>query len=1149
MTSAIAPQVIDEDEDGFDWEAAVREIDVACQTATPSTSLPDQFSHFVPPDLNVPFSKTKKKPGLSRRATLDKFVDKAGPSRPQSEERNQDRIDGDEGVNCIDIDPEAAKTWIYPVNVPLRDYQFDITKKALFSNTLVALPTGLGKTLIAAVVMYNYFRWFPDESQHLIPEEGKIVFAAPSRPLVMQQIEACHNIVGIPQEWTIDMTGQISPIKRACFWKTKRVFFVTPQVLEKDIQSGICLVKSLVCLVIDEAHRALGNYSYCVVVREVMAIPVQLRMLALTATPGFSDNKLDTLVLICSSSAKKQTIQHIIDNLRISTLEYRNESNDDVSPYVHNRKIELIQVAMGQDAEEINNKLSEVIRPILARLCATGVIQNRDYQTLSPCELLNSRDKFRQAPPPNLPQIKYNEVEGYFGVLITLYHIRKLLSSHGIRPSYEMLQEKLQQGYFARFMSKNEAIGKAKLLMRQSLSHGAPSPKLSKMLEVLLDHFKTKDPLHSRVIIFSNFRGSVRDIIEALANIGDLVRATQFIGQSSGKALKGQSQKIQQDVLEKFRAGGYNVIVATSIGEEGLDIMEVDLVICFDANVSPLRMIQRMGRTGRKHDGRVDILFVLWIMHSITKIPHIYKPDVRFVELSIVQFIPRGKKVKDDHAIQTSVFEDKLTDAETGLITKYFHPTDPWRPSLIAFPHFQTFPSRVHKVMHAYRTGMLIDMMQRLQGFSFPRDIKTTVVEDAVFLGRSLVVNIAEKHGNGTKDLLVFDDCPKIKSQREVMSSEGSPREILRYEERHSVHDFCGPNPPAHSYLFGSDNVSVDAFEKVLILSVPIVPQHSKCTTASSAGSLNCLKQGSCHLKISAEDDKDLTLQDTDIGKITSPARCIRRETLPTSGLFSSDAPKENTLKWVENSPETPILNGAISDGGVCTSESPNVAKIKAPLLVPDECGNNFIDIELSPRLTNLIKRGFVPESPIADRGLPYGKKKTEFPVPDLVSPEQLHTGLMKSSSPRINEKVVTDISNYERSCSVSPINSEIQTPSAKLDCNVTMRGCRFTSPVGEEAQTPFMNLMDNSCSENLHLTSGGKSDSVERRRKFKRLRKIGDCGNNRNLKRIKENFAAPIANLARSFSNGSPVGNKHARCMMYPIADFNFGILFNYPI
>ncbi|KAG6659233.1 hypothetical protein CIPAW_03G019200 [Carya illinoinensis] len=357
MTSAITNQIIDEDDDGFDWEAAVREIDVACQTAKPCTPRPDQFSHFAPTISNFHYSKNKKRAVPSRQSTLDKFVAKAGPPRPRSEEPDQDRAQGDKGVGYIDIDADAAKTWIYPVNVPLRDYQFAITKKALFSNTLVALPTGLGKTLIAAVVMYNYFRWFPD---------GKIVFAAPSRPLVMQQIEACHNIVGIPQEWTIDMTGQISPAKRACFWKTKRVFFVTPQVLEKDIQSGTCLVKYLVCLVIDEAHRALGNYSYCVAVRELMAVPVQLRMLALTATPG----------------SKQQTIQHIIDNLNVSTLEYRTESDDDVSPYVHNRKIELIQVAMGQDAVEINNKLSEVIRPIVARLCAVGVLQNRDYQTI-----------------------------------------------------------------------------------------------------------------------------------------------------------------------------------------------------------------------------------------------------------------------------------------------------------------------------------------------------------------------------------------------------------------------------------------------------------------------------------------------------------------------------------------------------------------------------------------------------------------------------------------------------------------------------------------------------------------------------------------------------------------------------------------------
>jgi len=104
-----------------------------------------------------------------------------------------------------------------------------------------------------------------------------------------------------------------------------------------------------------------------------------------------------------------------------------------------------------------------------------------------------------------------------------------------------------------------------------------------------------------------------REIYCSLQNIDDSrIRPVEFIGQSSaGKQSKGQTQKTQHAILQKFRSGVYNVLVATSIGEEGLDIIEVDLVICFDANVSPLRMIQRMGRTGRKHDGQVDILFLM----------------------------------------------------------------------------------------------------------------------------------------------------------------------------------------------------------------------------------------------------------------------------------------------------------------------------------------------------------------------------------------------------------------------------------------------------------------------------------------------------------------------------------------------------------
>lgn len=98
---------------------------------------------------------------------------------------------------------------------------------------------------------------------------------------------------------------------------------------------------------------------------------------------------------------------------------------------------------------------------------------------------------------------------------------------------------------------------------------------------------------------------------------------------------------------------------------------------------------------------------------------------MQFIELSIEKFVPRGKRVKDDHFAETQRYQETLTTEEANLISKYFKNSEnQWKPSLIAFPHFQTFPSSVHKVTHSYRTGMLIDSMQLLQGhiFSITKD-------------------------------------------------------------------------------------------------------------------------------------------------------------------------------------------------------------------------------------------------------------------------------------------------------------------------------------------------------------------------------------------------------------------------------------------
>ncbi|MED6114318.1 hypothetical protein PIB30_079116 [Stylosanthes scabra] len=975
MTSNNPYEIIDDDDDevwiwnstGFDWEAAAREIDVVCQqNKVGSGSGCDAKGK----------AKAKGNSGdSSRQSTLDEFVVTAKKEAPVLQAQHEEEEEVPASASIHPIDAEAAKTWIYPVNVPLRDYQFAITQSALFSNTLVALPTGLGKTLIAAVVMYNYFRWFP---------QGKIVFAAPSRPLVMQQIEACHNIVGIPQKWTIDMTGQISPPKRACFWKTKRVFFVTPQVLEKDIHSGICSVKYFVCLVIDEAHRATGNYSYCEAVRELMAVPVQLRILALTATPG----------------SKKQTVQHVIDNLHISKLEYRSEINHDVVPYVHNRQIELIEVPMGQDAEEINEKLLEVIRPIVARLNAIGVIQNRNYRTLSPCALLEIREKFRQGHRQDLSNV---DVEGYFGVLITLYYIHKLLSSHGVRPAQEMLERKLKQGFFAKFMSKNEVILKARRLMQQSLSHGASSPKLFKMLEVLQDHFKTNDPKSSRVIIFSNYRESVRDIMGALGNIGDPVRATEFIGQSSGKAMKGQSQKVQQAVLKKFRSGAYNVIVATSIGEEGLDIMEVDLVISFDANISPLRMIQRMGRTGRKHDGRVDILWLpvlciglLTMRKAIDvdgDIPHVFKPEVQYVELSIEKYIPREKNVKDVPLLFYPSI-DRLTVAEMDLLEMYFQTTgeNKCRLSLIAYPYFQTFPSRVHKVKHSLRTMMLIDTMQHLQGLeTCPGDNKTTSLQEGPCLGNSKPFIISEaKHDT--------ESCFRDTMERNV-------------------------------------------------------------------DTVNCMNSDSHGLGIQTKDTIDLTIQED-------------------STFDDLVEHQEDTFQGDEIVPETPDANKNVSNGGDNADATANLL-VETPLFPEDVCINGIREGELSPRLSNFITSGVVPESPVDDE---QEKSRGKSVIRDCILPVQLHKE--QDTSPLSCEKVVIDGSTGKNFTS-SPVYNGTRTPLLELKNSAIKRRRIIISQTVEG----HSHKSDSSFSEESHLGSGKipGTISIKPLRKFKRLRKAED--------------------------------------------------------
>ncbi|XP_006813423.1 Fanconi anemia group M protein-like, partial [Saccoglossus kowalevskii] len=499
------------------------------------------------------------------------------------------------------FDISAGNLWIYPTNYPVRDYQFNIVQQSLFKNTMVTLPTGLGKTFIAAVVMYNFYRWYP---------QGKIAFMAPTKPLVAQQIEACYNIMGIPREHTAEMTGSMVPSERLKAWKNKRVFFLTPQVLMNDLNRGAAVADQLKCLVIDEAHKALGNHAYCQVVRELSKYTRQFRILALSATPG------------CDIKG----VQQVLNTLLISHVEIRTEDSIDIQPYVHQRKVDKIVVKLDDTMMCIKSQYLEIIAVYVNRLTKNHVLYNRSITSHSKFMILKAREEFRCNPPPNIKsKIQQGSIEGDFAMCISLYHGYDLLLQHGMKSLYSFLQSLIDgskgtsrarselgrnQNFNSLLESLHEQCGSTEL-NQCVISH----PKMKKLQDIVVEHFnqfeqdKHTHGSGTRIMIFSQYRDSVQDITSMLDKHKPMVRVMSFIGQASaGKSTKGFTQKEQLRVVKAFREGGYNTLVSTCVGEEGLDIGDVDLIICYDAHKSPIRLVQRMGRTGRKRQGRIVML-------------------------------------------------------------------------------------------------------------------------------------------------------------------------------------------------------------------------------------------------------------------------------------------------------------------------------------------------------------------------------------------------------------------------------------------------------------------------------------------------------------------------------------------------------------
>ncbi|KAI5294729.1 3'-5' DNA helicase [Ascosphaera acerosa] len=493
----------------------------------------------------------------------------------------------------------ALSTWVYPTNLGAkRDYQFNITKKALFHNLLVALPTGLGKTFIAATVMLNWFRWTTD---------AQIAFLAPTKPLVSQQAHACFHIAGIPRSTTTILTGETSPALRAAEWEKKRVFFMTPQTFMADLTTGIADPKRLVLLVVDEAHRATGGYAYAEAVKFLERFNHSFRVMALTATPG----------------KEVEGVQEVIDNLRISRIEIRSEQSLDIRQYVHTKTTEKHTFENTPEMNRMLDLFSRALKPVLDKLTSQNAYWSRDPLTITPFGLTLARKKWMFAAGRHANQGIKAMVNAAFTTLSSLAHALDLLKYHGIRAFHRSLmtfKESVKGGKGGKYRRMISDTTHYKTMMDELEKMVANpsftgSPKLDYLKEVVLNHFLdaqldgSSASKATRIMIFAKYRDSAEDIVHVLKR-APLVKASVFVGKAKAKNSEGMAQKQQLEVVKKFKEGTYNVLVATSVGEEGLDIGEIDLIICYDSSASPISLLQRMGRTGRKRRGNIVMLFM-----------------------------------------------------------------------------------------------------------------------------------------------------------------------------------------------------------------------------------------------------------------------------------------------------------------------------------------------------------------------------------------------------------------------------------------------------------------------------------------------------------------------------------------------------------
>lgn len=457
-----------------------------------------------------------------------------------------------------------------------REYQLSIAQSCLKRSTLVVLPTGMGKTVIAVMVL----------AETLQRKEGKSLFLAPTKPLVEQHASSIEFFFKDVKPAVF--TGEVPPHTRPALWKDYRVVVSTPQVIVNDLESGRASLDDVDLIIFDEAHRAVGDYSYVYIGRGYKE--KNGLAMGMTASPG-------------SDTAK---ILEVCDNLGISGVEIRSEYDPDVVKYVHDIDLHWIRLEVPENLKEISRILKKALNSTINNLRRYGFL--RTGKPVSTKDILSIQGEIQARLKVEKKNFALYHAATMQAMAMKINHAIELAETqglHALRNYIDRLKEDANSEEASKASKKLLKMKEIQEVIRLSEAPEVHRPKLEKIREILSHQFAEKED--SRVIIFTHYRDTSQLVTRDLKGFGS-IRPVRFVGQTDKEGDRGLKQAEQVDAIRRFKEGLYNVLVATSVAEEGLDIPSTDLVIFYEPVPSEIRTIQRRGRTGRKRPGKVAVL-------------------------------------------------------------------------------------------------------------------------------------------------------------------------------------------------------------------------------------------------------------------------------------------------------------------------------------------------------------------------------------------------------------------------------------------------------------------------------------------------------------------------------------------------------------